>query len=160
MNIYCSKCETANKEGARSCVACGSYLGTAATDEPQVDEHDILDAISNKGVAPGDVEIVESAIREEYGDRPSVVQQIVVINNQDTSRVSRQHEAKSKANSALVLAIVGLFVFGPILGILGLLQAAEARRLSPSVDVSAATVLCWVDIIIGSLLAFFLIGSI
>lgn len=56
-------------------------------------------------------------------------------------------EGQSKAKTALILGIVGLFIFGIILGPLAIVQANKAEALG--VKATGGKVLGWIDTIFG-----------
>lgn len=66
-----------------------------------------------------------------------------------TQSASRTAEGESKAKLSLILGIVGLFVFGIILGPIAIIQAGKAEALG--VSATAGKVLGWVDTIGGVL---------
>lgn len=67
-------------------------------------------------------------------------------------------EGRSKATTALVCGIIGLFIFGLILGPIAIVMASKAQALG--VKATGGKVLGWIDVIFGILgLAFIILAN-
>jgi len=71
------------------------------------------------------------------------------------SAVLLSAEGQSKATAALVCGIIGLFVFGLILGPIAIVMANKAESLG--VKATGGKVLGWIDLIFGVLVIGYII---
>ena len=76
-----------------------------------------------------------------------------------STHVLPAREGQGKATASLICGIVGLFLFGPILGIIAIVLAGQAERLG--VKATGGKVLGWIDVILGVLgIAFFILATV
>jgi hypothetical protein len=67
-------------------------------------------------------------------------------------------EGQGKATASLICGIVGLFFFGPILGIIAIVMASKAEALG--VKATGGKVLGWIDVIAGMLVVgYFIVAT-